>query len=127
MFRENKNFELPVVENESYIDRAVRYINENYGFPITIKDVADYVGFDRSYFFKIFKQQIGVSPKEYLINQRMSKARSLMKDTEYSCYEICKMVGYEDYSNFSKTFKKRYGKTPREYVAQPFEADALTE
>ena len=54
-------------------------------------------------------------------------ARSLMKDTEYSCDEICKMVGYEDYSNFSKTFKKRYGKTPREYVAQPFEADALTE
>lgn len=127
LFKENKNFELPAVENESYIDRAVRYINENYGFPITIKDVADYVGFDRSYFFKIFKQQIGVSPKEYLINQRMSKARSLMKDSEYSCYEICKMVGYEDYSNFSKTFKKRYGKTPREYVAQPFEADALTE
>lgn len=127
MFKENKNIDLPATEKESYIDRAVRYINENYGRPITVKNIAEYVGFDRSYFFKMFKEQIGVFPKEYLINQRMSKARSLMKDAEYSCYEICKMVGYEDYSNFSKTFKKRYGKTPKEYMAQPFEADAQTE
>ena len=125
---EEKKLDRRVIKTKKAIYRAfAQLLLEKDINDITIKDVADYVGFDRSYFFKIFKQQIGVSPKEYLINQRMSKARSLMKDTEYSCYEICKMVGYEDYSNFSKTFKKRYGKTPREYVAQPFEADALTE
>lgn len=107
-------------ENESYISKALRFIDENYCTGITVTDIAKYVGFERTYFYKLFKQNMGVSPKDYLTNKRMNKVMALMKTSSFSLNQISKMVGYEDYSNFFRIFNKHFGKSPNNYKENRF-------
>ena len=72
-----------------------------------------------SYICKIFKQEMGESPINYLIRIRMEKARNLLLQEEgYSVKEIACLVGYEDIYQFSKLFKKYYGVAPSYFRIQ---------
>lgn len=108
-------------ETDNYISKAIKYIAENYSRRISINEVAFHIGLDRSYFFKIFKYSMGISPQEHLINVRMSKAQIMLRDSDMSCHEVAAHVGYDNYNNFSKMFKRKFGMSPKEYAAHPFE------
>lgn len=75
-------------------------------------------GINRSYFGKIFKQRLGKSPQEFLLNYRMIKATELLKLTTLSVGDVSKAVGYENQLHFSRAFKKIYGVSPREWRNQ---------
>ncbi len=107
--------------NKDCISQAIKLINENYWQDITIAYVARYVGLDRTYFYRLFKNAMSLSPQEYLIATRLSKAMILLKDTSLKLGEISLKIGYENYISFVKVFKKKYGITPKEYRAHPWE------
>ena len=69
-------------------------------------------GFERSYLFRIFRTRFGVSPKEYLVRERMSHAKELL-NTGNSVQQTAYMVGYRDEFNFSKAYKKFYSVPPK--------------
>ena len=57
----------------TYVRKAQDYIQLNYSYPITIEDVASYVGISRSYLFRSFQVCLKQSPKEYLTDFRIQK------------------------------------------------------
>lgn len=101
-----------------YIDKALSYMHTEYTRQITIKDIAERLGLDRSYFSAIFSERVGTSPSEYLINLRLAKAAELMTVYGERPSTAAMSVGYEDLYHFSKIFKKHFGVSPREYKKQ---------
>jgi AraC-like DNA-binding protein len=98
-----------------YVQQCCDFIHANYYQNITIKQVCHFVGLEYSYLFRLFKAECNMSPKQYLIDYRLSKAASLLKETTMNVNNIAEAVGYEDRAAFSKAFSKRYGQPPRAY------------
>ena len=100
---------------ELYVKKAVEYISMNYSRNISIREISRYIGLDRSYLSSVFKECLGVSPRDFLINYRLEKACELMAGSSLSIGEIARSVGYEDPLVFSKAFRQSKGLCPREY------------
>lgn len=98
-----------------YVRRAMDYISLHYSEKIRIADLADEIGVNRSYLTRSFQNSIGCSPKEYLVNIRMEKARSFLRKTNMPVGAIANAVGYDDQLAFSKVFKQRCGMSPKHY------------
>ena len=98
-----------------YIKEAITYIEQNFQNDISVVDIANRLGINRSYFGRIFKQTLKQTPQEFLINYRMIKATELLRLTKMSIGDISKAVGYENQLHFSRAFKKIYNISPREW------------
>lgn len=98
------------------VKEAICYINEYYGSDITIEALANKLFISSSYLMHIFKQEVGKTFNEYLIDVRIQKAKELLKDPRYKIYEVCQKVGYNDPKYFSQIFKKVVGISPSEFV-----------
>ncbi len=100
---------------DELVEEAMDYIHKNYSRDIKITDVAKYVGFNRSYFSKIFKENTNISPQSYLIQYRMKKAAELLTSTSLMIGDIARSTGYNDALCFSKVFKSVMGVSPSKY------------
>ncbi len=98
-----------------YIKEAFSFIEQNFQNDITIEDIAATCGLNRSYFGKIFHENMGKSPQEFLISYRMTKATELLKLTNLSVADIGNAVGYPNQLHFSRAFKNVYGISPRQW------------
>ena len=110
-----KPFEYKDKELHKYIQDALNFINSNYMHSITVQEIADYVNLSRSYLYKMFIKNLGISPQRYLINLRMYKATLLLKGTKLPIGEVASRVGYSDSLLFSKTFSKHFSMSPLNY------------
>jgi two-component system response regulator YesN len=97
------------------IELAKIYIEENCQNKITLNDVAEYVELNTSYFSNLFKAEVGMNFTDYLLDIRVEKAKTLLKDPKIKVYEIGNLVGYEDAVSFGRAFKKKLGMSPKEY------------
>lgn len=82
---------------------------------ITLDMLAESAGMTPSYFSKKFKEQLGVSPIQYLLEIRMKVARDLLKEQEQNVKQISQKIGFQDEFYFSRKFKSYYGVSPRLY------------
>ena len=99
-----------------HFQKALSYIAENYSLPITVNEIASHVNLSRSRLYRIFLQQIFISPQQYLSEYRIREARTLLENRSGSIKEIALAVGIEDPFRFSKMFKQVCGKTPSQYM-----------
>ncbi len=100
---------------DQYIKKAIEYIEMNYSRKISIREIAHYVGLDRSYLYLLFKDNLNKSPQDFLINYRINKACELMQNKLLSIGEISRSVGYGDSMLFSKVFRKVNGQPPKKF------------
>ena len=98
-----------------YIHEAIEFVEHNFQNDISVEDIADVSGLNRSYFGKIFKEALGKSPQEFLLNYRMVKAAELLKLTKLSVGDISSAVGYGNQLHFSRAFKSIYGVSPKKW------------
>lgn len=98
-----------------YIKEALNYIEQNFQNDISVEGIAAFCGLNRSYFGRIFKDTLGKSPQEFLMNYRMVKAAELLKLTQLSVGDVGNAVGYPNQLHFSRAFKQIYGVSPREW------------
>lgn len=101
-----------------YIQEAVHYIEQNYQRDLTVEEVADACRLNRSYFSKLFKDNMGCPPQEFLIGVRLAKAAEMMCNGNAPISEIAVRCGYSNQFHFSRAFKKRYGEPPQKWRAQ---------
>ncbi|WP_074042257.1 AraC family transcriptional regulator [Desnuesiella massiliensis] len=100
-----------------YIQKALEYIEMNYSRNITVKNIAEHIGLNRSYFSSLFKASLNISPENFLIQYRVNKACELLKQNKnLRIADVSRSVGYTDQLAFSKTFKKVKGYSPSEYL-----------
>ncbi|MCI8382087.1 MAG: AraC family transcriptional regulator [Lachnospiraceae bacterium] len=104
--------------SDYYIKEAINFIEQNFQNNISIEEIAAVCGINRSYFGKIFRNSVGRSPQEFLMNYRMVKAAELLKLTSLSIADVGSAVGYENQLHFSRAFKGIYGVSPREWRNQ---------
>lgn len=102
-------------QQEIYVNTAIEFVENNYSRYVTIAELADFVSLDRKYLSKLFKDETGLSPQQFLIQYRMAKACQLMLNPTLSIGEISHSVGYKDQLLFSKMFKKLKGISPKSY------------
>ena len=101
--------------SDYYIQEAIHYMEQNFQNDISIEEIAAVCGINRSHLGKIFRNSIGRSPQEFLMNYRMVKATELLKLTTLSIADIGTAVGYGNPLHFSRAFKNIYGVSPREW------------
>ena len=102
-------------ESYGYIQKAVQYIEQNYSQPITIPQIAGFVGVSSIYLTNLFKLSTGKTLSEYLNYHRTQKSLDLLTHTEETINWISEAVGYSDVRSYIRFFKKFYYMTPSEY------------
>jgi AraC-like DNA-binding protein len=104
-----------ITEAQQQIERAIRWLTLQYSRPLSIEEMAQNLGYHRTHLSKIFKQQTGMSPMNYLLKIRMERAAYLLKTEPLTIQQIASSVGYSDALYFSKQFKKWHGVSPSVY------------
>ncbi|MCC8102458.1 MAG: AraC family transcriptional regulator [Clostridiales bacterium] len=101
--------------NRQKLEKAIRYIRENYSSDLNMAVVSNHVSMNYSLFSQEFKQYTGENFVSYLRNIRMEEAKRLLAQTQLRVVEISQKVGYENEKHFMKTFKSVYGVSPSEF------------
>ena len=98
------------------MERARAFIRDNFVNPeLTLKTVADYVGFNEKYFSTRFAKECGCTFISYLNGLRIERAGQLLLQTDMKIYEVCEAVGYHNVEHFNHVFKKKMGVMPKIY------------
>ncbi len=97
------------------LDRALKYILENYSRPISLSEISRAAGMSVSCFERTFKRFMEVTFKTYLINLRLARAMALISGRNLSMSEVANACGFSNQYHFSRTFSKKTGLPPRNY------------
>jgi AraC family transcriptional regulator len=97
--------------------QVLEYINEHLDRDIKLVDLAQLLGMSQFHFSHLFKQSLGIAPYQYLLQQRIERAKQLLKQTERSIMEIALECGFNSHSHLSKQFRQLTGMTPKAYRA----------
>ena len=108
-------FEFKGSKHVDVLHKAIMYIKNHYTEKITLQDVADSVFLNMTYFSKIFKDETGQTPGNFITAIRIDASRRLLQDQKVEIVDIPEMVGFESQSYFTRVFKKAEGCTPAQY------------
>ena len=98
--------------------QTIDYIQSNLERKLSLKTMAELVGMDKYYFATQFKQAMGIAPYQYVIEQRVEKAKRLLQNKKLSFTEIALECGFASQSHFNKVFRQYVGTTPKAYQKQ---------
>lgn len=113
LFREQSENSTPP-KKSALIAKALDYMQKNYQYDVTCQDICSHLFVNRTYFIKLFKQETGYTPGQYLCSIRISAAVVLLLDSELNLSQIAAAVGFTPL-NFTQAFKTHMGMTPSEY------------
>ncbi|AZA90485.1 Bacillibactin transport regulator [Chryseobacterium nakagawai] len=103
-----------IVKNKSRIGFVVDYIKRNLHQKLSIESIAKLAYVSKSNFFKMFKDELGTSPNDFILQERISKAKELLA-TQNSIKETAYQTGFSDTNYFTRVFKQLEGITPKSY------------
>ena len=109
---------LPIYEGglpERQVLQVLEYINEHLEQDIKLADLAALLSMSQFHFSHQFKQAIGTTPYQYLLQQRVERAKQLLKNSDRSITDIALMCGFNSHSHLSKQFRQLAGMTPKDY------------
>lgn len=102
-------------ETNTYITDFYNYVTLNLNKKITLDDLSSELNISKFYLSRLIKSQIGISPIQYIINQRMNQAKIMLTSTNLSINEIALYTGFDNSTFFSNTFKKHMGTSPSNF------------
>lgn len=105
----------PAAADISVIDKVKEYVTVALSQTITLKEISNILHFNCSYLGQKFKDHENMTFNEYLLKQRMEKAKALLESTDLKVYEIANEVGYSEMDWFYKKFKSYTGVSANEY------------
>lgn len=97
------------------VAKAIRFIARNLYSPMTVEQIARFVGKEKHYFSELFKRETGMTPSKYVMKEKLEEAKKQLQITNKSISEIAESLGFYDVSHFSRNFKKAYGENPSAY------------
>ena len=101
--------------SDKRIQLALEYISQNIMEPISLENLSKESCLSRDHFIKLFKQELGCTPGQFIIDQKLKKARLMLAAENISIKEIAYSLGYDDYSYFIRLFRKHTSMTPHHY------------
>ena len=95
--------------------QAIRYIHQHSCNGITVDDIAKHCRVSRSYMERSFSKYLGTAPHEHIVRTKISRAKQLLSETDFSLSAIASKIGLSQAAYFSVLFKKEVGQTPGEF------------
>lgn len=97
---------------------VLRYIDEHLSKPIENAELASILYLSTTYFANLFTKQFGISPRQYVLNKRMSAAAMQLLESDATVKEIAFSLGFDNESYFNRLFRKFTGTSPGAYRKQ---------
>ncbi|MBL0737828.1 AraC family transcriptional regulator [Flavobacterium sp. GN10] len=97
------------------IKEVTEYIKQNLKENISLKSLSEKACMSTTSFYRFFKRELGMSPIEYILNEKIKCAKNLLKNPTLQINEVCYLAGFEDANYFIRLFKKYEGITPKQY------------
>ncbi|MBW4537164.1 MAG: AraC family transcriptional regulator [Pleurocapsa minor HA4230-MV1] len=97
--------------------KVLDYINEYLDRDIKLADLAQLLGMSQFHFSYLFKRSLGIPPYQYLLQQRIERAKQLLKQTDKSIVNIAFACGFNSHSHLTKQFRQLTGMTPKAFRA----------
>jgi AraC-like DNA-binding protein len=97
-----------------------QYIAQHLNSSLPVKELADHACMSEPTFYRIFKQTFGLTPVEYINQQRIALACKLLRTTNHSLMDISFECGFNSLSYFMKLFRREVGIPPVQYRKQAF-------
>ncbi|MFC6333206.1 response regulator [Paenibacillus septentrionalis] len=110
--------ELEQETSHEEVNKAIQYVRAHLAEAISVKQLADMLHMNASYFSQLFKEQTGISFSEYLARQRLQLAKRLLLTTNLSIQDIAERVGYQTDRYFIRVFRAHEQISPAQFRKQ---------
>ena len=101
------------------VGRMQDYIEQNLNDPITLFELSRCAGYSPYHCTRIFKEQVGKTPFEYIRALRLSKAALSLRDEEKKIIDVALDYMFDSHEGFTRAFSKEFGITPHKYTKKP--------
>jgi AraC-like DNA-binding protein len=101
--------------SQSRLAHAIQFIREHLSEPLNIHLLSQKACMSQTNLFRSFKNELGVSPVDFINHERINSAKKLLKQPLGSIYDVALSCGFNNISYFNKMFKRSTGYTPTEY------------
>ena len=105
----------PDVERLVNLRAAKDLMDRSYSEELDLDAIAGEAGYSRFHFVRSFRDTYGRTPRAYLSERRIERARELLRTANLTVTEICYLVGFSSLGSFSARFKENVGVSPSEY------------
>ena len=100
---------------QALLDSAIELFMKYGVKKVTIDDICNEIYLSSSYFKRIFKNETGNTPYQFLTEIRIERAKEMLKDKELTIREVARLCGFVNPGNLSAVFKRHMGISPSEY------------
>lgn len=100
------------------LKRILEHIAENSHLDLRLDDLAQVAGMSRFHFARLFRSDMGISPHQYLIGQRLEKAKALLRLDAGTIGDVAIETGFANATSFARAFRHRVGVSPQEWKRQ---------
>jgi AraC family transcriptional regulator len=97
--------------------RVLDYIHDNSHRDVRLSELAEVAETSRFHFARLFREGMGVPPHQYLTQQRIEKAKLLLRASRHNVNEVASATGFTNASHFAKTFRRIVGVSPTGWKA----------
>ncbi|WP_250126760.1 AraC family transcriptional regulator [Chroococcidiopsis sp. CCMEE 29] len=101
------------------LQQAIDYIQTHLNRDLSLAELASVISISPTYFASLFKQAMGISPHQYVIQQRVEQAKLMLSKTDLAIADIAIQVGFSSQSHLTQQFKRVTGLTPKQVRPSP--------
>lgn len=112
----HSDFWLDAKKSGKSLYKIIKYIERNVHKPITVSEIAKEVGYSPYYLSHFFKENMGITLQNYILDKRIEFAKEQMALGRFTVTEISNRLGYLNLQSFSRSFKQKTGQTPTEFM-----------
>jgi AraC family transcriptional regulator len=95
--------------------RAMEYMTENLDSDLTLEDIAQELSLSSFHFAREFRGSTGQTPYQYLLDQRIERAKHLLKIRNWPIQDVASLTGFRSLNSFVRSFRQRVGQTPGDW------------
>ena len=106
------------LSNGQRLTYAIQYIREHLSEPIRVDTLSEKACMSESHFYRVFKNELGISPVDFINNERIELASSLLENPQRKVKDVYLECGFENRSYFNRVFKRKKNVSPTEYQAR---------
>jgi AraC-like DNA-binding protein len=103
------------LHEDSPLAFVVNYIKANINEKIQVEDLSEQACMSRASFYRAFKREFSISPLDFILREKIKKAKQLLSHTKESISDICYQLGFSDLNYFGRQFRKSEGISPSQY------------
>ncbi|MBD3886970.1 helix-turn-helix transcriptional regulator [Phormidium tenue FACHB-886] len=96
------------------LQQVLDYIHAHLDRDLSLPELAEVINISPTYFASLFKQAIEISPHQYVIQQRVERAKTMLSKTDLAIADIALQVGFSSQSHLTQQFKRLTGMTPKQ-------------